>query len=406
MKAIVACLLVVGFLVAGSLLPTARAAPAVRERVVFFGIARRPLVPGFVDFEAGCRVTASYPEVAIVDRASATVPVDVSPGGCDVAVYVLGARVAAPLPFRTPLGRTSYRVPGVSGITLGLADVSVDLSARLRGEFSGDGVVLSASPGVLEWSEWGTAAATLSAHTGLRGSTLVATAPLRLSLSFGVGVSVYVLGVRVHSWEATAAVFDGTPRIEIPVSIDLAPSFPELTGAAADSAHALRVAWSECRDGDFAAYEVSVSGGEGPRVFLVRDRSRTSLTIDAAPSTDYAVQVTAVDGAGQRASSASMEVRTPEAPPHGPGAYTSIALVVAGSLAVAFGAVRARRAGRRSAPEGVGAADPAIPWEVEAGIRRSDRERAGLGVEETGVAPGHGATLGPGSAGVPGLTSK
>ena len=344
MKALVACLVIGLVVVAG--LPSARAV-SVRERVVLFGVPRRPLVPGVLDFEAGCRVTASYAEVAVADGSSAVAPLTVAPGGCDVAVYVFGARVGVPLPFQTPLGRTSYRIPGVSGITLGLADVSVDLSARLRGRFSGDGVLVSASPDAIEWSAWGTGSTTIAAHSGSRGSTLVTTAPWTLSLAFGVGVSVYVLGVRVFSWETTVAVLEGTPRVEIPVIVDLAPSPSELTSACAESPSALRVAWSESPDDDFAAYEVSVSEGGASRTLVFRDRSVTSSTIDAAPSTSYEVQVTVVDRAGQRAASASWTVTMPDAPQDHRGfVLTPIAVLLLAAVAGAVGADRTRRRAR------------------------------------------------------------
>ena len=323
----------------------------IQAQSVLLGLPRTALVPGFLDFEAACRVTASYQGVSMRDGESASTFLAVAPDACDMAVYVLGIRLALPVASATPLGRTSYSIPGVSGFTFGLGDVSVDLTTSLRGDSTPSASTLSVSPSAMDWPIWGAVPTMITAQSGLRGSTLVTTAPYTLSLAFGLGVSVYALGLRIYSWDATVATAAGTPLVEIPVSIDLPPSVPEIGGVAALSPYLVQVTWTQNHDDDFTAYEVSVSGGAEPHVLLVSDASRTSLRMDAAPATDYVFVVTVVDGSGQRATSTSSRVTTPAAPTPSVGQLAQLPLLVtllAAGLVAGFAISRSSRRAKAS----------------------------------------------------------
>ena len=148
------------------------------------------------------------------------------------------------------------------------------------------------------------------------------------------------------------------------------------------SVNFVRVTWTQNHDDDFAAYEISVSGGSEPHVFLVRDASQTSLSVDAAPATSYAVQVTVVDQAGQRARSNPSTVTTPDPPPPSPAQIVQSPfsfLLVAGAVVAGFGADRALRQsrGRRGGPDVAALAPgrvlalPPPPVEVENALAAS-----------------------------------
>lgn len=384
---------VIALVLVGGLLPalgTARADPVLSQDVLF-GVPRTELAPG-LDFEAACAVTASYQGVAMLDGESDSTFLAVSPGSCDIAVYILGIRIAVPLADETPLGRTSYYLPGIGGITFGLADVSIDLVTGLRAEYTGDASTVNVSPGTSDWDQWGVVHPTVTAHSGQRGSVLSTTAPHTLSFTFGVGVSVYFLGFRLYSWDETLAAVPGSPRIDIPVTIDLMPNSATLTTATAPSPYSLQVAWTRSSDSDFAAYEISVESGASRHVYLVEDPAETTLTIPAAATTRYTVQVIVIDRAGQKASSDSRTVATPSPPQlspekivlQSPISYVVLGVAFAGGVGLGWkGRGRRERAFRLRGSDslgsgGVRALPPAPPLDAiepeEAGVQDMEAE--------------------------------
>jgi len=314
-------------LLVGTLLtPSFGGVPAVAalEDDVTFGMQRTTVAPG-LDFEVLCHVTASYDGVAVRDGASAPAVLATRPGGCVMTLYLLGVPVPLPLPFQTPLGYLPLFLPNVRILTLGFVDVTVDLTARLRGAISGDPPALTASPAAAEWTTWGPVETTVGAHVGVRGGVLTTYESFRLTYVIDLLVSLHAFGMTLFTWYAPLVTMEGVPIVRVPVAIDLVPNAPVITEALAPSPYTIETAWTRSSDSDFARYAVAVTGGGVRRVFFVTDPTDNSLAIDVKPMTTYTVVVTLIDAGGLWASSRAASITTPRAPdPRGDGVLGSL----------------------------------------------------------------------------------
>ena len=101
-------------------------------QTVHFDVSGGDLVAGVAAFRAssGARVSGEPP--AQRDNGTARTTVAAAPGDCATILILLGLDVAIPTITTTPIGRSSYSVPGVSRPTLGLTDVSLDLQLAMN----------------------------------------------------------------------------------------------------------------------------------------------------------------------------------------------------------------------------------------------------------------------------------
>ena len=313
------------------------AADEVRETAVSFGIPRREVAPG-LDVAAACGVVAAYEGLALRDGGTDETFLALSPGPCEITVYVLGAGIALPIVNSAPIGRTSYLIPGVGGITLGLADVSIDLlvsvDARQTSEVDG----LAVTPTSASWSRWGTTTFAVAASMDSTVSTRHLGLPFNVTMNLSVGVSVFAFGIRLYSAAlASLGAAEGTPALDIPVVVDLKPS--AVTASAWGPTHAaIRVNWTQNTDDDFAYVRIVVAPDGGTAtVFLVEDSAATSTEVPAFPATDYRIEVSVVDRGGQVSDVSTVTVRTPPENVRGAPEGTNVLGVVAVSLLVGFG---------------------------------------------------------------------
>jgi len=330
-------ILILSVILAGLTTYPPAAASDIRETAVSFGVPRREVAPGF-DVEAACGVVASYEGLAVRDGETDETFLALSPGSCEITVYVLGVGIAVPIMNSAPIGRTSYLIPGVGGITLGLADVSIDLlvsvDARQASEVDG----LAVTPTSASWSRWGATTLAASASMGSTGSTMHLGLQFNVTMSLSVGVTVYAFGIPLYSASlASIGTVEGTPALDIPVVVDLKPS--AVTASAWGPRHAaVRVNWTQNTDDDFAYVRIVVApvGGAGT-VFLVEDPAATSTDLPAFPATDYTIEVSIVDRGGQVSDVSSVTARTPpenvRSAPEPPGVLGFVAV----SLLVGFG---------------------------------------------------------------------
>lgn len=287
----------------------------VLQQSVYFGVPRTQVVSN-LDFEAACRVSTTSQGIDILDGATGGSFIAAGPGPCAITVYVLGVPITLPLLNTTPLGRYPIHLPAVSGFTLGLGDVTIDLVTSLHARHTSTVGTLSVTPADLAWLRWGSESFAVTSHAGVEGNTQSLTAPFRLSMDFSIGVSVYVIGLRVFSFNlAPIGTIDGTPVVTVPVLVDLKPTHATVTGGWAPSPVKIQVNWTPNRDSDFAAYQVRVVDNESSYVFLVDSQSSGSLTVPASPNRMYSVTVTVADQAGQMSGSNIASVRTPPLPP-------------------------------------------------------------------------------------------
>jgi hypothetical protein len=310
----------------------------VQETTVFFGVPRTQVVSG-LDIAMGCNVVASSEGLALLDGGTDETFLALSPGPCEITVYVIGIGLALPIANAAPIGRTAYLVPGVGGLTLGLADVSIDLLVSFDAALAGDVAWLAVTPSAASWSRWGATTLASAANTGATGSTIHSVLPFNVTMNLSVGASVYALGIPLYSFAlASLGNVGGTPALEIPVAIDLKPS--AVTASAWGPTPAtIRVNWTQNTDDDFAYVRIVVApAGSTEIVFLVEDPSAMSTEVPAFPAKDYAIEVSVVDRAGQVSEVSTVAVRTPpeSAPPSVPEPPNVLGVVVL-SLLVGFG---------------------------------------------------------------------
>lgn len=316
------CVLVGLSLVLVSLASPVASASGVTQTSVDFGVPRTQIVSG-LDFEAACKVAATSADTSVIDGQTSNSFSSVSPGACAITVYVLGIPIGLPVLNETPLGRYSFYIPGVSGFTFGLADVSIDLVTVLFANYTGSSPVLSSVPSGLTWSTWGASPVTIAAHSGAEGDSLSFQAPYTLSMTFAVGVSVYVLGLAVWSVNlASLGSIAGTPAVPIPVSVDLRPTRVAVTGGWAPSPYLLQVNWTPNTDTDFSSYRVSVQDGQSGHTYAVDSQAASTLTMPASPGRTYNFTVEAVDQSGMVSTASTLTIRTPSAPT--PGATVNV----------------------------------------------------------------------------------
>jgi len=317
-----------------------RAQP-VAEQPVDFGLPRTQVVDG-LDVELACQVIATSEAVSVLDAGEASSSVGVAPGRCTITVYVLDVPIPVPILNVTPLGRLAISIPGVSGFTNGLVDVSIDLVTSLSANYTGTSVAVSPNPTEMAWSHWGARSVTISAHSGGEGNSLSIPVPYAFWMALAIGVTVSALGVPVFSVNlATVGTFEGAPDVVVPVTVDLKPSRVGTVDAWAPSAEAVQVNWTPNQDTDFASYRVRLEGGGSSYVFAVDTQASSTLTMPAAKGTDYTVSVNVVDRAGQPSAARSVQIRTPgtsapSPPVEGPG-MVLLVLGVLAAFAAGFG---------------------------------------------------------------------
>jgi hypothetical protein len=303
-------------LLASSLAGMARStsADSVLEQSVAFGLPRTQVVYGF-DFEASCHVSVSYKSLDMLDGHMGYSFFATSPGACAITAYVLGVPVSLPVADMTPLGRLHFSIPGVSGFTFGLADITFDLGIGLRAALRAQPAVATVTPSSVEWTEWGTAPLAVQAHAGGQGDTLSITFPYMLSMTFSVGVSVFAFGFKILSVDFfQLGVVTGTPEVALPVSIDLRPTQVSIIGAGADAPDLIHINWAENLDMDFASYRLMVADNLTTFIVVIESRSQTHLILPALPGHVYQITVNVLDIRGQSSVGTYQRVTTPPEP--------------------------------------------------------------------------------------------
>lgn len=304
------------------------------EQPVDFAVSRTAVVSG-LGVEVACRVLATTESITVLDAGEASSSVGVAPGRCTVTVYVLDVPVPVPILNLIPLGRLSFRIPGVAGFTFGLADVSIDLVTALSANYTGASSIVTPRPTDMVWLHWGANTVTISAHSGTEGNSLSVAVPYTFSMAFAIGVTVYALGLPAFSADlADVGTFAGTPAVVMPVTVDRRPSRIAGIEGWAPSAGAVQVNWTPNEDADFGSYRVRLEGGGSSYVYAVDTQGSTTLMMPATMDTDYTASVVVVDRAGQVSATSSVQVHTPSSsstqssPP-----MQNVALLVLGVLA-------------------------------------------------------------------------
>ncbi len=309
---------------------------------VHFEIPGHDLIPGVAAFRASCNVNASGEPLSLRDNETVRTAISAAPGACSMILILFGFDVGIPTINTTPIGRSSYYIPGLSLGTLGIVDVSLDLQSSLNSTtHAADPAVASIDQEAVDWSTWGAQRLVIGGAHGYgsgASSTMVTTFTYALSL----GITIWVAGFQAYQTSlADFGEYAGTPSLVTPVSVDLLPHRLTLGPARDVTYQGATLNWTGTVDSDVDHLELWVAGGGTNLSYRVADRVVSSMSVPLRASTDYRAWIVAEDASGQAVASPVVGFRTLAVPaptgttPSPPPVYTETQanIVVVGTFA-------------------------------------------------------------------------
>ena len=322
---------------------------------VHFEIAQTDLIPGVAAVRASCNVTASGEPLALRANETARTTIGAAPGPCSIVLVLFGLDVGLPLVNTTPLGRSSFFIPGIATATFGLVDVTLDLVTSLNSTTRvEDPRLATVDPTDVAWSAWGIALLDVQAADGF-GSNATSALNTTFVYTMALAVSVFALSVEIFHADLTAiGSVIGTPSLRTDLSVDLRPHALVL-GPLSEVRHdGATFAWAGSVDPDVDHLELFVTDGTRNASYRLGPAAST-VSVPLVPSTHYTAWIVAVDGSGQATPSNVIVFDTPGAPPtvpnvpletQGTPALFWVLVVVAGLLGAigyGLGLLRGRR---------------------------------------------------------------
>ena len=309
-----------GALVAGLLAMAGIAAPAAAldgfvTADIHFEVAQTDLIPSIAAVRASCNVTASGEPLSLRANETVRTMIGVSPGPCAIVLVLFGIDVGLPVFNTTPLGRSSFFIPGIATVTFGLVDVSVDLETSLNSTTRVENASLaSVEPRYVAWSSWGVVPVEVHATDGV-GGTAASMLNTTFTYTMALALTVYALSIEIFRPDLTTiGAVVGTPSLRTDMTVDLRPhalALAPLTEVRHDGA---TFTWSGAVDADVDHLELMVTDGTRNASYRLGPTA-TTITVPLVPSTPYRAWIVAVDGAGQATPSNVVVFDTPAAPP-------------------------------------------------------------------------------------------
>lgn len=296
--------------------PAAAALPDLVTQTVHFDVTGGDLIRGVAGFLASCDAVASGEPTALLDSESMRTTIAAAPGSCSMNLLLFGQNVPIPTISTTPIGRSSYYIPGLSFATIGVVDVSLDLQSSLNSTTAvADAAVAAVAAQDVNWSAWGAQRLVVQGTHGygsVAASSLSTTFTYRLSL----GLTIWVAGFQAYqAGLRDFGAYTGTPDLVTPVTVDLLPH-PLLVGPAQDvTDQGASLNWTGTVEADMDHLEVWVTDGATNVSYRITDRVASSLQVRLRAETTYAAGIAAVDHGGQATPSNVISFRTLATPP-------------------------------------------------------------------------------------------
>ncbi len=339
--------------------PVRAALPDLVTQTVHFDVQGGDLIAGVAAFRASCDAVASGEPLALLDNETVRTTVSAAPGNCSMILILFGRDVAIPTITTTPIGRSSYYIPGLSFVSIGIVDVSLDLQSSLN---STTRVVDAAAGSVAQeevaWTSWGAQRLVVQGAHGY-GDRVASNLETTFTYALSLGITIWIAGFQTYQAPLRDfGAYAGTPTLETPLSVDLLPH-PLALGPARGVTHeGVSLNWTGTVDADMDHLELWVTDGTTNASYRITDRVVSSMDVVLRPSTTYRAWVVQVDAGGQRTSSNVVTFQTLAAPapadttPPTPPVYTEnqanlviiltfLFIAVLGSL-VAYGFGRTR----------------------------------------------------------------
>jgi hypothetical protein len=282
-------------------LPVSAAANPIEDFVsaeVRFEIPQRDVIPGIAAVRASCDVSASGEPLMVLANRSVRSTLAVVAGPCSMTVTLGGVDVGLPIFNGTPLGTSSFYLPGISTLTLGFADLSVDLVTSLNSSSAVEDGPAVVSPQGIAWTSWGAERIRIEAEDGF-GSVVESSLNTTFTYRMSLALSVYAFSVRLYHVDlAEIGSAIGSPSLRTDLSVDLRPHPFVLNAADAITHGGATISWSGDVDADVSHLELWLAEDAGNvSVHLARDAVQTDVLL--RPSTSYRAWIVTVDAAGQ-----------------------------------------------------------------------------------------------------------
>lgn len=282
-------------------MPTAQALTPVDDFVytdIHFEIPQRDLIPNVAAVRASCNLNASGEPLKILANGSTRSTLAASAGPCTIVVVLFGVDVTLPVFNTTPIGRSSFYLPGISTVTLGIVDLSVDLVTSMNSTSAVDSGIAEVSPREIAWPTWGAQRIVVHGEDGL-GSIEVSSLRTSFTYTMSLALTVYALSIEIyHLALADIGSFVGSPVLRTDLSVDLRPHGLALAAAGSVRHDRATLSWSGTVDEDVDHLELWLSDG-AHNVSARLGVADTQTDVLLRSATSYQAWIVAVDRSGQ-----------------------------------------------------------------------------------------------------------
>ena len=304
--------------------PATAALPPLVSQSVHFEVPGHDLIPGIAAFRASCDVMTTGEPLALLDNETVRTTISAAPGACSMILVLFGFDVAIPTINTTPIGRSTYYIPGLSFATIGIVDVSLDLQTSLNSTSRAvDPAVASIEHEDVDWASWGAQRLVVQGTHGY-GSVASSTLETTFTYALSLGLTIWIAGFQAYQTSlADFGQYAGTPTLVTPLSVDLLPH-PLVLGPARDVTYqGATLNWTGTVDSDMDHLEIWVTDGTTNVSYRITDRVASAMSVPLRADTTYSVWVVVVDRSDQASWSGGVTFHTLTVPPPTPPPTTT-----------------------------------------------------------------------------------
>lgn len=308
--------------------PVAASLPDLVTQTVHFDITGGNLIAGVAAFWASCDAVASGEPLALHDNETVRTTISAAPGNCSMNLLLFGQNVPIPTITTTPIGRSSYYIPGLSFATIGIVDLSLDLQSSFNSSSEiADPAVAAVVAQDAGWAAWGAHRLVVRGSHGY-GSVVASSLETNFTYALSLGLTIWIAGIQAYQVGLRDfGTYNGTPSLDTSLSVDLLPH-PLRIGPAQDVTYrGAALNWTGTIDADMDHLELWVTDGSANVSYRITDRVASSMAVPLRAETSYTAWIVAVDGGGQATASNVITFRTlatpsPEPTPNPTPTYT------------------------------------------------------------------------------------
>ncbi len=313
-KALAFVLVLVALLLAPA--PARAALPDLVTQTVHFDVQGGDLIAGVAAFRASCDAIASGEPLALLDNETVRTTVSAAPGNCSMILILFGQEVAVPTITTTPIGRSSYYVPGLSVVSIGIVDVSLDLQSSLNStSHIADAAAGAVAQQEVGWDSWGAQRLLVQGTHGY-GAGLSSNLQTTFTYALSLGLTIWVAGIQAYQAPLRDfGAYQGTPSLSTPFTIDRLPHPLTMGPAQGITYKGASLNWTGTVDSDLDHLELWVTDGTTNVSYRITDRVASSMDVPLGPDTPYRAWIVQVDLGGQRTASNVIVFHTLATPP-------------------------------------------------------------------------------------------